>query len=175
MHQTVIACRREVGTAQRAYGPSALSIVFPQVERLPWEAIADLRKHRDIDYFRKTLVDIEHQASMMNDERFDDAVAKAYKEAIDTAEARMRGSNLRKWGLKGFSVLAGELLGFAVGGPPVIGSVLGTLATDSVEKGLQVVLRPRWLAFDRALRERSGAVGGAKGGPIASSGTLDRR
>lgn len=164
LHRGVVACRYQAGTAKPACGPLALKVLFPQVERLPWDAIAELRDHRDLDYFRKTLAEIEEQALTMEGGGFDGAVVRAYNDAISSADLRMRGSSLRKFGLKGFGVLAGELLGWAVG-VPLVGGVLGTIATDAVEKSLQVARTPRWRTFDRALRERteSGALVAARG------------
>jgi hypothetical protein len=64
------------------------------VEHLPWSGIAELRNHKDIDAFRKILVEIEAAAAEA-ESGFAEAVQKAYEDAVAAAERRMNGSTLR--------------------------------------------------------------------------------
>lgn len=152
LHREVVALRASAGATQPVCGPSSLKLLFPKVERLPWDAISDLREHRDIADFRRMLVEVEGRAIEADSGTFEGAAKAAYDRAVQDATARVEGSALRKYGLMGFGLFAGELVGAVLGGVPVVGSVVGTALGDAAERAIKAIARPRWMAFDRQLR-----------------------
>ncbi|WP_157595413.1 hypothetical protein [Plesiocystis pacifica] len=152
-HRKVLACCRSLGTAIPVCGPSSLRLLFPRVEDLSWSEIAELRDHKDINAFRKILIEIEVAAAELEAKKFDDAVHKAYLRAVADAERRMNGSTLRRLGLATFGLITGTLLDMALGVPGV-GGVLGLGLGEVTERGLKIAFTPRWQAFDRSLRDR---------------------
>jgi hypothetical protein len=57
LHQRVMFKRFEEDSGWQ-FG-FAIGIVLPQVTELPWDAISELRRHRDIEYLRQTLREVE--------------------------------------------------------------------------------------------------------------------
>ncbi len=162
LHHTVMEERFRDREGWRFVG-FALNILFPEVAHLPWEAVSQVRAHKDIDYFRKTLQDVEQRA--WSDDRGDVEALVHQLYAGQLSKAVEKVGNL---GSIARSTSVGFVVGFGAGlatigvtGPvgPLVGPAISSAIGAVWDYGKQRTRRRRagWVSLDARLREMSGA------------------
>lgn len=160
LHQTVMAERfaDESGWGLIGY---ALPILLPQVAAASWDEIAEVRKLRDLEYFRKTLREVEAE-SLDGAGGLEERVRDLY--AGKLAKATERVASIGSISLKsGASLVIGAGAGFstiAIAGPlgPIAGGAIGAAAGALIDLQHRRNLRRSvgWVAVDLRIRASGG-------------------
>jgi hypothetical protein len=157
-HHEVLAARFEDDETWGLHG-FALPLLFPSVGDLDWNEIRKLRKHRALDYFRKTLRDVEDEALEEAEQGGDieRSVHHTYEAALSKAQGRIE-SLPHVALMAGGSFVAGAAVDIATAGLTFpIGTIVGSAAGPSagVVKSVAKAWRRRrsWAALDVRLRQ----------------------
>lgn len=154
LHRRLIDARALAGTVRPAFGPAALKILYPRVERLAWTDIVAIREHKDVEYLRAALREIEHESTLVASSAagFTADVRERFDAALAAANLRLRSSTLKKFAFGLIGLVAGEIATFLSTGVPLVGGVVGFATGLGAEEATDAVKRPRWLAAHEALR-----------------------
>lgn len=150
------ACHRALISARllaSSFGEAALKVNFPSVENLPWDAIASLRAHPDIEYLRAVLRNVETEARIAakSGASFDRELLARFRDEHREAERRLEATFSRTLKLAGVTFVTGEVLSLIFTGVPVVGGLINMALGLAGEKLFGARERVRWLAADRAL------------------------
>jgi len=137
----------------------AVPVLFPEVSRWPWEAVAKLRRDQNMIRFRAILREVEEEAvaEAVAGGELDTAAHRAYRRHLDAAQETVESiGTLAHTTLRAFVI--GAVIGFAtvgIAGPlgVVAGAVAGAVPGAVVD--VRSVLRGRktkgWVAIQQQI------------------------
>jgi hypothetical protein len=151
----IVRARVNRGIASPVLGYQAAEILFPDVRRLRWSDIADLRRHRDVQYLRDVLRAIEARAaeSAESFEELTKDIYENYGEELRRANQQLQG----KFTTRMIPTAVGGIVGAIISvttTTPFLGDMIGSALSTGTETFLGNLKRPRWLAADEAVRAK---------------------
>ena len=160
-HAVVLENRLAAGDAGRAGGMAALPLLIPDIRNVSWEDLGGLRKHRDMQYFRQVLGEIEAEAweQIGSGGDLGSWVRNAYDDRLRAAQAKT-ASTWQKLGATGMSLMVGTGAGWATVGlgagltAAVASAGLSTAVTKTASAFRMRATRRtrRWVAADLVIR-----------------------
>jgi hypothetical protein len=157
LHKTVMLERFADEDGWQVQG-FALAILLPQVADLPWEAIAELRRHQAIEYFRRTLQDLEEEVLAAGAEDLEGVTHYLYDTRLAQAVEKLEGLGALV-ARNTASLVIGCGSGLATLG---IAGPLGAVAGGAIGTGIGAVVDYRrvhkknrereWVAIDVTIR-----------------------
>lgn len=157
LHQTVMLKRFEDDSGWQFSG-FALGLVLPQVTERTWDEISALRRHKAIDYYRKTLRDVEAEALNVSNEELEAAVRRLYTTRLSKAVGKIEGMGTVVRRTTGYLLVgcASSFVTAGVTGPmnQVAGAALGAAIGAVVDyRAVGQKRRERgWVALDVQIR-----------------------
>jgi hypothetical protein len=128
LHLQVVAQRFKDDTGWRLRGYS-VPVIFPQVGELPWEAIADLRRDRNMARFRSVLREVEQEtAAEAAGGDVEKAARDAYMRHLADASGRLEGVGVAVRKTVTGIVISGATGAAALPIPGPLGIVISTAA-----------------------------------------------
>lgn len=154
MHQRVLRARRARGQAAQVFGPRALQLVFPNVDRMAWEDVDSARGMAGLSELRAILAEIEEAAWSVAesgrelDERVRQAYIARFEQAVERLQPSLRGTAI--------AIAIGTSLGLVTGPlAPVVGLAAGAAQTVASSLIAREAFRSSWMAASQQLRELS--------------------
>jgi hypothetical protein len=156
LHAAVTRARVERGDAHAVLGHTALDLLVPRVGDLDWDDVDELRRHRDILYYRAVLREIEDSArrSAASEVGVEARIHEGYRDAWRRAQDRLAGSLGGRVVKAGAGFLIGEAMNLVLGEPPGLAGAVGAAVALAIDEARPRPKETRWLAVDTALRAR---------------------
>lgn len=157
LHQTVMLKRFEDDSGWQFSG-FALGLVLPEVTGKTWDEVSAYRRHKAIDYYRKTLQEVETEALSVSNEELGAAVRRLYTTRLSKAVGKIEGMGTVLKRTPGYLLVgyASSFVTAGVTGPMnhVAGAALGTALGAVVDyRAVAQKRRERgWVALDLQIR-----------------------
>ncbi len=153
LHRRILTAQIRNGTAAPAFGPHALTILVPDVRRMTWANIVEIRANRGVRQYRNVLREVEalawYEASSLDE--FENVVHREFeRQLIEVVDAKSLPRRLVRAVV---NVAVGELTGLMVTRVPGAGGAVG-LAVSVVEETREWSAR-RWVGAHQGISRRA--------------------
>ena len=156
LHSRVVSARLEAGQASNDARVAALPIMFPEASSLSWTEIANIRKLRGFEDWRRMMREITAEAIADEQHSWATAVASAHARQLRIANEQLASLHLPVEVVGAFMGLVTDVACLAFGVLPVGPSTVVGIGASKAAQQFRPRRVRRWLAVDgRIARGRS--------------------